>query len=610
MSLKSQVFAFLKSYSSDPHTINRLLVSSFLYSKKIFQVNNILIGELLITPQDADYNELQAFIKIQEMEDFEQLIEAFEFVISPEEKIVTGAVYTPTFVREFIVNKTISAVPIDDISVCDPACGCAGFLYTAALQLKVKTQKQFIEIFRENLFGLDIQEYSVSRSRILLSLAAIVDGEDIKEFVFNIWQGNALNFQWANAIEGFVGFSAIVGNPPYVASRNIDEESKTLITNWEVCSTGHPDLYIPFFEIGMTLLRQGGILGYITMNTFFKSVNGRALREYFERNAFKIQIIDFGGLQIFQSKSTYTCICLIENRPGEGIAYVRMNSINTDICAINSFTHIPYVSLISKDGWNLQEIDTLNKIEFTGLRFGNCYRTRNGIATLKNDVFIFIPETEDERYYYLKRDGIRFPIERAICRDIINSNKLTKPVALDSLRKKIIFPYIYEGDKIILISEAFFTDHFPQAYRYLGSQRELLSTRDKGNGNYENWYAYGRNQSLERFAYKLFFPHISPTIPSYEVSEDQDLLFYNGLAVVGDNQRNLLLLKKLMSSRLFWFYITNSSKPYGSGYFSLSRNYLKNFGIYQFSEGEIDRLIAMDDKEANDFIEEKYHVHL
>lgn len=66
-----------------------------------------------------------------------------------------------------------------------------------------------------------------------------------------------------------------------------------------------------------------------------------------------------------------------------------------------------------------------------------------------------------------------------------------------------------------------------------------------------------------------------------------------------------------MSSRLFWFYITNSSKPYGSGYYSLSRNYIKNFGIYNFTEDEIDWLTKEKDQEKLDnFIETKYGVYL
>src|SRR5690606_6513826 len=107
----------------------------------------------------------------------------------------------------------------------------------------------------------------------------------------------------------------------------------------------------------------------------------------------------------------------------------------------------------------------------------------------------------------------------------------------------------------------------------------------------------------EQFNYKMFFPHITPDIPNFVINREQDLLFYNGLALIADTERELEFMKKIMSSRLFWFYITNSSKPYGSGYYSLSRNYIKNFGIYDFNEEEIDLIIAEENQERlNQFI--------
>ncbi|NYT27666.1 MAG: hypothetical protein H0A76_07060 [Candidatus Thiodubiliella endoseptemdiera] len=29
----------------------------------------------------------------------------------------------------------------------------------------------------------------------------------------------------------------------------MDKQTKALVKNWSVCSTGHPDLYIPFFKL-------------------------------------------------------------------------------------------------------------------------------------------------------------------------------------------------------------------------------------------------------------------------------------------------------------------------------------------------------------------------
>lgn len=613
MVLSKEVFIFLKSYSTEPVKINRLIVSAFIKSNNIVLKNNIILKKLIIKEKDQDYNAFQEFIKIQGFLGFEQLIEIFEFVISPEEKVITGAIYTPKLIRDFIVNNSITEnTNLQNFTVCDPACGCAGFLYTAAKKIKAITKSTYKEIFKNNIFGLDIQAYSVERSKLLLSLLALLEDEDEEEFEFNIFCGNALNFNWRIAIPNFEGFSNIIGNPPYVSSRNIDEDSKRYLSNWRVCSTGHPDLYIPFFEIGIKNLKNYGVLGFITMNTFFKSVNGRALREFFQINGIKLKIVDFGGQQIFQSKSTYTCICLLSKEFSESVQYTKLNDIKRILNPEKiHFNTVPYDNLNAFNGWNLQEIEIIGKIEGIGKPFGKSFKTRNGIATLKNDVYIFTPIREDENYYFLERDEGIFKIESGICKDIINPNKLTTLQSIEEIRKKIIFPYQYEGDEIKILGEEIFARDFPYAYKYLSQMAPKLAGRDKGNGKYEKWYAYGRNQSLERFNHKLFFPHIASAIPSYILNAEPDLLFYNGLAIIGRDERELCFIKKIMSSRLFWFYIVNSSKPYGSGFYSLSRNYIKNFGVYDFSEDEIDNIINENDMtKVNSFLEEKYDIHL
>jgi methylase of polypeptide subunit release factors len=616
--MKSEIFKYLKNnFSQEPKTVDRLIVSSFLYENDLKVQNNELLKEHLITENDSEeYEKLMFFLPYFEKHnskfDFETLIELFEFVISPSDKIVNGAVYTPKHIREFIIGESFSiSGAINPLTkICDPACGCGGFLYTTAKQIKSLTEKSYVDIYRENLYGLDIKNYSITRSKLLLSLLALNEGEDAKEFQFNLFEGNALNFDWHKSLNNVSGFDIIVGNPPYVCSRNIDIDSKKYLSNWSVCASGHPDLYIPFFQIGLENLRQNGVLGYITMNTFFKSVNGRALRDYFQASKFRFIVIDFGGKQVFQTKSTYTCICLIQKMQANALHYIKLSDDKILKDKTFSFNIVRYSSLDSYNGWNLQNADLINQIESVGTPLGQRYKTRNGIATLKNGIFIFDPITEDEKYYYL-RNGNVYQIEKGICKEIVNPNKLTKTKSIESLKKRVIFPYYFKDENARLFPEEQFQDEFPMAYNYLRDKRKILAERDKGNGNYENWYAYGRKQSLEKLRNKLFFPHITPSIPNYLINTDENLLFYNGMAVICDNEKELVLLKKLMSSRLFWFYIINSSKPYGSGYYSLSRNYIKSFGIYDFSDEDIDFIINEDRaKELDSFFESKYKIKL
>ena len=611
--MNKEIFNYLQNnYTTNTLLVDRLIVSSFLRFNKIEVYNNELIKKYIITENDIVENKaLDKFIEIIKVKikkfDLETLIELFEFVISPDDKIITGAIYTPKKIREYIIKQTLLNKNINEnFKIADISCGCGSFLYEAALFINKNTERSFFEIIRDNIFGLDIQSYSADRTKIVLSLLAILNGEDNNEFKFNIYTGDALEFKWTNYIINFNGFRCIVGNPPYVCSRNIPETTKIYLSKWEVCSTGHPDLYIPFFQIGIENLSTGGILGYITMNTFFKSVNGRALREYFQKKKLIFKIIDFGTEQIFKSKSTYTCICLIENNKSEFLNYIKTNVLKLNY----KYNSLVYDELEFKNGWNLEETYLINKIEKTGKPFGELFKTRNGIATLKNNIYIFNPINEDKEFYYLKINGEVFPIEKGICKNIINPNKFTKIDNVKEINRKLIFPYIHVNSKVQLIDEDLFKNKFPFTYNYLKSKEDLLAKRDKGEGNYEKWYAYGRNQSLEKLKFKLFFPHITPDIPNYVINTDENLLFHNGLAVVTESENELFFLQKLMSSKIFWFYIKNTSKPYGSDYYSLSRNYIKNFGVYDFSEEEKTYIINENNKDVLDsFFEERYDVH-
>lgn len=83
------------------------------------------------------------------------------------------------------------------------------------------------------------------------------------------------------------------------------------------------------------------------------------------------------------------------------------------------------------------------------------------------------------------------------------------------------------------------------------------------------------------------------------------------MSLIGDDKNSMLLAQKVMKSNLFWVYIVNTSKPYGSNYYSLSRNYIKYFGIYDFSEEQKEYILNEGDQEkVNEFLEELYGVSI
>jgi methylase of polypeptide subunit release factors len=633
--MTQKIFNFLKEYSTDPDTINKLLVSTFLRLNGLIVRHNLFLLPLLIHEHDGtDFNALNNFARIVLNEKksirIEDLIELFEFVVSPAEKEVNGAVYTPKYIREFIVKETLSkynksSQDISQSKFGDIACGCGGFFVTIVSEIKTLTNKSYFEIYRDNIFGLDIQAYSIERSKILLALLAISNGEDIIEFEFNLFQGNSLNFDWKSvpAIKSIEGFDIIVGNPPYVSATKIDKESRKFLENWSVSSSGKSDLYIPFFEIGMENLNKSGVLGYITVNTFYKSLNGRAVRSYFSRNKFDLSIVDFGGEQLFRKRSTYTCICIIGKKSNPIVNYIKCASNVIDSINKEDFIKIPYNELDDFEGWQLladQNRNIITQIENTGIPLGRKFEIRNGFATLKNDVFVFKPLVTNEEYYIFEKEGNEFIIEKGICRNAIKPNTLKLESEIEQNTEKLIFPYfvqstvqeIFGNHKrvISIMSEDYLLSQYPLAYQYLLLHKDELQDRDKGTKEYEKWYAFGRNQALTFYGYKILFPYIS-SAPCFVITEDQDFLFYNGYAVLSDNLIELKILQKILMSKIFWFYIKNTSKPYSGEFFSLAKNYVKNFGVCNLTDEEKIMLLNMIDRnEIDTFLLNKYNINI
>lgn len=612
--LNKDIFNFVNKYKTNEEELDRLLVSAFVNQHKIKDIKNQFINNLLITVGDTDHKIYNEFLKLIKTYDkkfsFESLMELFEYVIPDNDKLINGAVYTPKKIRSFITKEAFHDTKVLDynnVFVADISCGVGGFLLEAVNEIKRLTNNSFKYIYENNIFGIDIQEYSINRAKILLVLYSIFHGEDVENFTFNLYVGNSLTFNWEkNSLKYNLskGFDIILGNPPYVCSRNMDEETKNLMLNWSVCQSGHPDLYIPFFEIGYNLLKENGVLGYITVSTFLKSLNGRAIRTFFNTKKVLLKIVDFEDEQIFDDKTTYTCLCFLEKKHSENIYYLIEESKNLNQKSL-TYTSIPYSLLNDHKGWHLKNTEIISKIESTGTPLGQIYNTKSGIATLRNSIYIFKHISEDSNYFYLE-NGIK--IEKQICKKIVNSNYLANKKNIDSLIENLIFPYTYIDDKPVLIEEDIFKNKFPNTYNYLFSHLDSLSKRDKGKGKYK-WYEYGRNQSMEVTKYKLLFPQLANEGFNSSISDDTHLYFNNGMAALSNNLEELQILQKIFMSDIFWFYIKSTSKHYSSNYYSLGRNYIKNFGIYNFSNKEKKYLINLEKKEEIDtFLENKYQL--
>lgn len=595
----------------DSHYTDCFIVSAYLSQNCILVRNNQLILEHII-----DNENVAKFVEYLNQKDIrlgrEDLIAFFEFVVSPQEKEVNGAVYTPEYIREHIVSRVLSQLdgPLSEKKFADIACGCGGFLITLARHLH-EVGIPYREIFANCLYGVDIADYSISRTRLMLTLLALEE-EDKEDYQFNLIHANSLSFNWEKVeeVRQHGGFDVIVGNPPYVGASKIDEESKALVKLWEVSKTGKADMYIPFFQISIENLMPNGILGYITVNNFYRSVNGRALRHYFAHRRYEVSIVDFGAEQIFQGRSTYTCLCFVRNVDDGAVYYTKCESNQLRELREENFERFDYHNFEGQDSWSLlpnREQVLISRIRETGIPLEKYATIRNGFATLRNDVYLFVPTREDERYYYFESEGREVQVEREICRNAVKGNILRCEEDVEVNTEKLIFPYrTVERNVVLPIEEDVMRMRYPCAYRYLENKRGVLNERSKSD-KIKPWYLYGRSQALNVTGYKLLFPYIADK-PYFILSEDRDLMFYNGYCILDESLEKLRFLQKLLSTRLFWHYIEVTSKPYGGNFYALAKNYVKTFGVAKMTEEQKQRFMAMTEDEAERFAEELYGV--
>lgn len=609
---------FKKIEDKNTNYINRLIVSSFLITHNL----KVHKSNILFKYQEKDSSpELQSLIEIIRNSPnkfgLEELVEVFEFVISPADKEVNGAVYTPAYIRENIITQILSVYEQGmwiKLLYADLSCGCGGFFYTLLESIKQYVPDISVSNFiRNNILGIDIKSFSVERTKILLALYALFEGEELTDDSFNIYCRNSLSndFVEIDVVARNGGIDVVMGNPPYVASSKISDENRMFIKNWEVSRTGKSDLYLPFFQLGLESLKDNGVLGYITVNTFYRSLNGIAFREYLSSRGYDCTIIDFGAEQLFRGCSTYTCICLIRKYKTDQVHYIESASSKLEYLHKEDYEDIPYALLDNKKGWILKDKHTSDKImtiESTGQPLGEVVDIKNGFATLRNEIYLIRPESQDSNYYYFKKDGKDCKVEIGICREAIKANLVRTEDDIDNLKEYIIFPYrLIDGFQIIL-DEDEFVNKYPYAHLYLSQYKEELAKRDKGHKQYPKWYAYGRSQALNLKGERLLFPHICDT-PCFVYCANSTLMFYDGYAIFSKDQRQLNIIRRILMSNIFWYYITKTSKPYSGGFFSLEKRYIRHFGVPVLTEEEKDELIRLDKQELiNDWLVKFYNI--
>lgn len=616
---KSVIDELLNSHEID--LIEKHLIYSFLQNNQLDSSKSSIISELFedfkIEPK---IHLLSSSLNIKNLKHLENYM---ELLIPRNDRKVNGAFFTPAYVVDFIINEVS---PKYKDKCLDPSCGCGAFLIGLVEYYQKTFNKNVKHIIKENLYGSDILNYNVKRSKIILSLLGLLNNEIIEESDFNIYNQDSLKAEWKNE------FEIIVGNPPYVRFQDLNDNNRLyLINNWKTIANGTFNLYFAFFELGHILLTTNGKLGYITPNNYFTSLAGLSLRQYFLQTQCVTRIIDFRHKKVFDAQ-TYTAITFLNKKTNESILFDKIKDEQSCSDFLVSTDYCPnYWENLDVNKWRLlktQEQENIRTIERIGTPIKQLFNIAVGIATLKDEVF-FIDSANDKNGYLTKTTENRtFLIEKEITRPVYKISQFKNQRDIENNTLRIITPYHTNYRNAVPILEDEFKIKYPKCYEYLLFEKHKLESRDKGKKVFSPFYAWGRTQGITRFGKKLLNPTFSKH-PRFLFVPEEDAYFTNGYGIYFDRdhskktalfedtihdmskEENILVVQKILNSIVMDYYVSNTSVAIQGGFPCYQKNFIEKFTIPNFTKEEIETLEGLNDKmEIDEFLVNKYQVKI
>ena len=319
--------------------------------------------------------------------------------MNAEIKKQNGVVFTPEWIVNFMVDEILISQKITgDEKILDAGCGEGVFAAIAAKKFSKISGKKIEKVIEDNIYFADISEEYVEKTK--QNLQKLSENKITKfnaitdDFCFHTFKEK---------------FDFIIGNPPYVRIQNLNDKREQLQKYYATASSGSIDLYFCFFEQAIRLLNEGGKIAFITPNSHFYSAAGKNLRNLML--PYLTKIINFDHFQAFKDATTYTAITFLQKEKSGDFLYAENFKNNLDDLAykIISARHM------RSERWEFFDKEHLNKIIKLNKKYSTLQEVADihyGIATLKDDVYIFSPEKSDKNYFYFGDSRIEKNIDR------------------------------------------------------------------------------------------------------------------------------------------------------------------------------------------------------
>jgi adenine-specific DNA-methyltransferase len=205
------------------------------------------------------------------------------------------------------------------------------------------------------------------------------------------------------------GFDIVLANPPYVRQELLAPYKPWLEAHYESFH-GMADLYVYFYELGVRVLKPGGVLSYIVTNKWMKAGYGEPLRRFFSEKAWVRSVVDFGhAKQIFEEADVFPSILVVQ-KPTESpkpktarLCIIPREQLRIDDLSVQIEMEGADLDLtqLAPEGWQLEPasvVRLLNKIQAAGTtleRLGSVKPYR-GILTGLNEAFLISDDCRNE----------------------------------------------------------------------------------------------------------------------------------------------------------------------------------------------------------------------
>ncbi|WP_291952774.1 Eco57I restriction-modification methylase domain-containing protein [Campylobacter sp.] len=262
---------------------------------------------------------------------------------------------------------------------------------------------KFKSFFSKNMFEFDFDENKALKEfkELLKLYESIFDLESANPFE---WR-----FEFSEVLDNngdFLGFDLVIGNPPYIRQEQIKELKPKLSKSYKVYK-GTSDIYTYFYELGFNVLKQNGILSFITSNKYTRAGYGEPLREFLLKNTTLLEYLDLNGIKVFDSATVDTSILSFKKTKSQKsyLNYLALNDENLKACNFNLNQNKDFIQItqnsLSKESFIFSDESTSSlkaKIEKIGtpLKDWHGLDINYGIKTGYNEAFIISTEKKDE----------------------------------------------------------------------------------------------------------------------------------------------------------------------------------------------------------------------